>query len=291
MPTVTASNVKDLRERTAAGMMDCKKALAESNGNLEKAIDWLRKKGLSTAAKKAGRAMPEGLVGIHLEGTKGSIVEVNSETDFVARNEQFQDFVRNAAKVALSVNGNLKKLTRADYPNTKRTVQEELTHLISVIGENLSLRRCAFLSVKKETITTYMHTTKAPNLGRIGVLISLESKANQENLVQIGRQIAMHIAATNPISITIQDIPSENLERERSVLKEQALASGKSEAIVDKMIEGRLRKYYEEVVLLEQKFVIDGERKISKVLEDEKKEIGSPVKINRFVRFGLGEGV
>jgi elongation factor Ts len=291
MAEITAALVKELRKKSGAGMMDCKKALQENDGNLEEAQDWLRKKGLATAAKKSGRAASEGLVGMIGDGKSGVVVEVNSETDFVARNETFQEFVRNVTKVAMTVGGDLDKLKAADYPGTGRTVEEELTHNIATIGENMNLRRSAGLSVGKGVVAGYIHNKLADDLGKIGVLVALESDGDAAKLEAVGRQIAMHVAAARPQWLSIDVVDATSLDRERDVLSEQARASGKPEEIIAKMVEGRLRKFYEEVVLLEQVFVMDTDKKIAKVIEEAAKDVGAPVTLGGFVRFELGEGV
>lgn len=291
MAEITAALVKELREISGAGMMDCKKALQENDGNIEEAQDWLRKKGLATAAKKSGRAASEGLVGMITDGKSGVVVEVNSETDFVARNEIFQTFVRTVTQVAMAVGGDLDKLKAADYPGTGRTVEEELTNMISTIGENMNLRRSAGLSVGKGVVAGYIHNKLADDLGKIGVLVALESDGDSGKLEALGRQVAMHVAAARPQWLSTDEVDATALDREREVLSEQARASGKPEEIIAKMVEGRLRKFYEEVVLLEQVFVMDTDKKIAKVIEDAAKDVGAPVKLSGFVRFELGEGV
>lgn len=289
---ITASAVKELRERTGAGMMDCKKALTETDGDLEAAIDWLRKKGLAAAAKKSGRAAAEGLVAAVTKGAKGVLVEVNAETDFVSRNDQFQNFAEKAAEIALEKGMSLEALSAADYPGTGRSVAEELTHLISVIGENMNLRRVAGLEVSKGVVASYIHSATTATLGRIGVIVALESDADAEKLNALGRQVAMHVAAANPQFGTSQEVSAEALDREREVLRAQALEQGKPADLVDKMVEGRLRKYYEENVLLEQFFMIDDtKRKVSQVIADAAKEMGSEITFKGFVQFRLGEGV
>jgi len=290
MAEITASLVKDLREKTGAGMMDCKNALTAAEGDVEGAIDWLRKKGLAAAAKKSGRVASEGLVGISSGPREGSVVEVNAETDFVARNDQFQAYVRDVAKLALTSSADMESLKQMPYPSG-RSVAEELTHLIATIGENMSLRRAAKLSVNHGVVSTYVHNALVPELGRIGVLVALESTGDQDKLAALGRQIAMHVAAAKPDALRIEDVDGAALARERAILVDQARASGKPEAIIEKMVDGRLRKYYEEVVLLEQVFVIDGETKIAKVVENAAKDVGAPVTLTGFVRFALGEGI
>ncbi|MBP2298581.1 translation elongation factor Ts [Azospirillum picis] len=291
MAEITASLVKELREKTGAGMMDCKKALNETQGDLEGAVDWLRKKGLAAAAKKSGRVAAEGLVAVATAGTKGAVVEVNAETDFVARNDKFQAFAAKAAELALSTGGDVEALKAATYPGTSHTAQDELTSLIATVGENMNLRRSVALSVSAGVVVSYVHSAIAPGLGKIGVLVALESTGDTAKLADLGKQIAMHIAAARPDALDIADVDSSALERERSVLAEQARASGKPENIIEKMVEGRVRKYYEEVCLLEQTYVIDGETKVRKVVENAAKDIGAPVKVTAFTRFALGEGI
>ena len=290
MAEITAALVKDLREKTGAGMMDCKKALGETGGDMEAAVDWLRKKGLAAAAKKSGRVAAEGLVGVTSSGTSGAVVEINAETDFVARNEGFQAYVKAVTQLAAGT-GDIEALKGKPYPGTGRTVADELTHLIATIGENMSIRRVKQLTVGSGVVATYMHSALTPGLGKIGVLVALESTGDQGKLQELGRQIAMHIAAARPEALDVADVDPTALNRERDVLADQARASGKPEEIIAKMVEGRLRKYYEEVVLLEQLYVIDGETKVRKVVEAAAKELGAPVKLAGFVRFALGEGI
>lgn len=291
MAEITAALVKELRDKTGAGMMDCKKALTENDGDVEAAVDWLRKKGLAAAAKKAGRTAAEGLVGIVTQGTRGAAVEVNAETDFVGRNETFQEFVSNVARLALEKGNSVESLSAADYPNSGRSVSEELTQLIATIGENMSLRRVQALSVDKGVVAGYVHNQTVEGLGKIGVLIALESEGDADKLSAFGRQLAMHVAAANPVAVDRDGVDASLLDREREVLADQARASGKSEEIIDKMVEGRLRKFYEEVCLLEQLFVIDGENKVSKAVELAAKDVGSPITVKAFARFQLGEGI
>src|SRR5689334_5713682 len=291
MAEITASLVKELREKTGAGMMDCKKALNEVQGDLEKAIDWLRTKGLSAAAKKAGRVAAEGLVGVAANGTRGAVVEVNAETDFVGRNEQFQKFVGQVAKTALDNGGDLAKTAVAAYPGTGRDVQGELTNLIATIGENMSLRRAASLSVSDGVVVAYTHNAVAPDLGKIGVLVALESEGDKAKLAALAKQLAMHVAATNPQSLTVDELDQAAIERERGVLAEKASQTGKAADIIAKMVEGGLRKFHQEVVLLEQAFVIDGKTKVAKVVDEAAKQVGAPVRIAGFLRFELGEGI
>jgi elongation factor Ts len=290
MTQISASLVKELRERTGAGMMDCKKALAETAGNIEAAIDWLRKKGLAAAAKKAGRATSEGLIGVVVEGGRGALVEVNSETDFVARNDTFQELVRRIATLALAARGDLETLKRLKVKETGRTVAEEIAQAIAVIGENIQLRRTAWLEVEPGIVAAYVHAQSAPGLGRIGVLVALRSEADPERLAELGKQLAMHIAATNPQAVTIEGLDPEVVARERAIFAEQARASGKPEPIVQKMVEGRLRKFYEEAVLVEQAFVLDPDRRVREVLAAFEKETGKPVEVAGIVRMALGEG-
>ena len=291
MAEITAALVKDLREKTGAGMMDCKKALVETKGNLEAAVDWLRTKGLAAAAKKAGRVASEGLVGIAVEGDAGALVEVNAETDFVARNEAFQKFVETVAKLALEVGGDMEKLTAAAYPGSGRTVGEELTHLIATIGENMSLRRAQMLRAEGGVIASYMHNALTPGLGRIGVLVSLKAPAKSAAVETLGKQLAMHVAASRPQAVSRDGLDKAIVERERNILAEQARASGKPEEIIAKMVEGRLRKFYEEACLVDQTFVIDGESKVGKVLEAAANDAGGPVSVGGFGLFVLGEGI
>lgn len=288
---ISASAVKELRERTGAGMMDCKKALTENDGDIENAIDWLRKKGLAAAAKKSGRAAAEGLVAIKAEGTKGVIVEVNAETDFVSRNEQFQNYAQSVASVGFEC-ATMEELKQADFPGTNRNVGEELTSLIAVIGENMNLRRFAALEVSQGVVTSYMHSAITAGLGRIGVIVALESNGDHEKLNQLGRQIAMHVAAANPQFIKREEVSQDMLDRERDVLREQALESGKPADVVEKMMEGRLRKYYEENVLLEQIFMVDDtKRKVCDVIADAAKDLGTDVSLAGCIQYRLGEGV
>ncbi|MGB9152247.1 MAG: translation elongation factor Ts [Alphaproteobacteria bacterium] len=290
MTEVTATMVKDLREKTGAGMMDCKKALNEAQGDMEAAVDWLRKKGLSAAAKKSGRVAAEGLVAVASLGNKAAVVEVNAETDFVARNEQFQSFALQTAKAALETGADVEALKNVKHPSGG-TIQETLTNLIATIGENMSLRRVAQLSVSQGIVASYVHNALAPNLGKIGVLVALESSADAAKLQELGKQIAMHVAAARPEFLSIKDVDAKALDRERNVLADQARASGKPEDIIAKMVEGRLRKYYEEVVLLEQIYVVDGENRIAQVIEKAAKTLGSPIKLTGFARYQLGEGI
>ena len=288
---ISASMVKELREKTGVGMMDSKKALSETDGNIEAAVDWLRAKGLSKAAKKADRVAAEGLVGVASAGTKSAVVEVNSETDFVARNEAFQAIVSNVSKVALEGDGSVEALGAASYPDTGRTVNEELTEAIAKIGENMNLRRSAVLSVENGVVATYIHNAIADGIGKIGVLVALESTGDKDKLNEFGRQVAMHIAAVNPLALSSDELDQEVVERERAVYMDQAKDSGKPENIVEKMVEGRIQKYYKEVVLLSQVFVIDGENTVEQAAKNAESAVGAPIKIAAFERFVLGDGI
>jgi elongation factor Ts len=291
MAEITAARVKELREKTGAGMMDCKKALAESGGEMEAAIDWLRTKGLAAAQKKAGRVAAEGLVAAVAEGVRGAAVEVNAETDFVARNELFQDFVGVVAKLALEAGGDLEKLKAAPYPGAGRSVAEELTQRIAKIGENMTLRRTAALAVDRGVVGAYVHGAVKPGMGRIAVLVALESPGATDKLDALAKQIAMHVAAAAPRALSIAELDPAAVERERAVLTEQARESGKPADVVAKMVEGRLRKFYQEVVLLEQTWVHDGESRVAQVVERAARELGAPISIKGFVRYALGEGI
>ena len=290
MAEITAASVKELRERTGAGMMDCKKALAETAGEMEAAIDWLRAKGLSAAAKKAGRTAAEGLVGVAVEGHRGAVVEVNSETDFVAKNEQFQDFVRNVAQLALEHGADVEALAAAAYPGGG-TVADALTENIAKIGENQSLRRAAVIEVGEGAVVSYVHNQVSPGLGKIGVLVALESAAASEILLTLGKQIAMHIAAAHPLALRAEDLPAELIERERSIALEKAKESGKPQNIVDKMVEGGLAKFRKENALLTQIFVIDNKTPIAEVVAATASEAGTAIDVTGFVRFQIGEGI
>ena len=291
MANITAALVKTLRDKTGAGMMDCKKALTATGGDVEEAVDWLRKKGLSMAAKKAGRVAAEGLVGVVVEGKTGAVVEVNAETDFVARNDDFQRFVRNVTALVLTSGGSIDALSAADYPESERNVAEELTHQIATIGENMALRRCDALSVDHGVVVSYAHAALGSGIGKIGVIVALQSEGDAGPLEALGKQLAMHIAAARPTVVAVTDIDADSLARERDVLSAQARESGRPEEIIQKMVEGRLRKYYEEVALLEQVFVIDNETKVSRVLENAVTDLGTPVELKGFVRYALGEGI
>ncbi|MGE5563699.1 MAG: translation elongation factor Ts [Bacillota bacterium] len=290
MAEITAATVKELRERTGAGMMDCKKALAENNGEMEASIDWLRAKGLAAAAKKAGRTAAEGLVGVVVEGTRGAIIEVNSETDFVAKNEIFQDFVRNAAQLVLQHGTDVEALGAAQYPGGG-TVQEKLTDNIAKIGENQSLRRAAVLEVNEGAVVSYVHNQVAPGLGKIGVLVALESAAPAETLASLGKQIAMHVAAAHPLALSAEELDPALVERERGIAMEKARESGKPENIVEKMVEGSLAKFRKESALLTQLFVMDNKTPVAEVVASAAKEAGTGIQLIGFVRFQLGEGI
>jgi elongation factor Ts len=289
MANITASMVKDLRDKTGAGMMDCKTALSETDGDMEAAIDWLRKKGISKAAKKAGRAAAEGLVGVAVGKNAGALVEVNAETDFVARNEEFKSFVKSAADLALKEGGDLEKLLAAKHGNSD--VRQTLTELVAKIGENMSVRRTVALSVDPGVVAAYVHNAASPELGKIGVLVALKSTADQTKLSALAKQLAMHVAAASPLAITPEHLSKDVVERERNVQWELAKQSGKPDNVIEKMMEGRMRKFYEDTVLLSQTFVIDGETQVSKVLEKAAKEFGAPIAVEGFVRFQVGEGI
>ena len=291
MAEVTAALVKELRDKTGAGMMDCKRALGDTGGDIEAAVDWLRKKGLAAAASKAGRVAAEGLIGVATRGPVGAVVEVNSETDFVARNSEFQAFVRGVSALALDGDGEIGSLKEAAYPGTERTVEAELTDLIATIGENLVLRRLQRLSSGQGGVFSYVHNALGPGIGKIGVIVALSSPLSADELAVLGKQLAMHIAAASPLYLDTASVPKSALDRERDVLRAQALATGRSEDIIDKMVDGRLRKFYEEVVLLEQIFVVDQKTKIFRVVEAAAKTAGAPIRVSGFARFALGEGI
>jgi elongation factor Ts len=291
MAEITAALVKELREKSGAGMMDCKKALAESNGDMDAAVDWLRTKGLAAAQKKSSRVAAEGLVGVASRGNEAVVAEVNSETDFVARNDQFQDFVSAVADIALAANGDIEAVAKANYPGTGRTVSDELTQRIATIGENMNLRRAAYLSVPNGVVASYIHNAVAEGLGKIGVLVALESTGDAGKLNDLGRQIAMHVAAAAPQALDVASLDPATVEKEREVLAGQARESGKPEAIIEKMVEGRIRKFYEESVLLQQVWVLDGESRVEDVVKALAKDLGTDVKLAGFVRYQLGEGI
>ncbi len=291
MAEITAALVKELREKTGAGMMDCKKALVETDGDLEAGVDWLRTKGLSAAEKKAGRVASEGLIGISVEGSAGAMVEVNAETDFVARNDEFQAFVKTVADLARETEADLEGLKAAPFPETGRTVGEELIHMIATIGENMTLRRVQVMKADKGILSSYVHNALTPGLGKIGVMVALESEADAAKLETIGKQISMHVAAAKPLAVSRDGLDPAEVSRERDFLAKQARESGKPDDIIEKMLEGRMRKFYQEVCLLDQTFVIDGETKVEKVLETAGKDAGGPVSVSAFGLFVLGEGI
>ncbi|MFL2782712.1 MAG: translation elongation factor Ts [Rhodospirillales bacterium] len=290
MADITAALVKELRELTGVGMMDCKKALSENSGDLNDSVDWLRSQGLSSAAKKSGRAASEGLVAVTVVDNKGAIIELNSETDFVARNEVFQSVAENICGIAIENNGDLDAIKHSDYPGGG-SVTDQLTHLIATIGENMNLRRSDVLEVKTGIICSYVHNAVNTNLGKIGVLVALESNGNAQQLEILGKQISMHVAAANPMALSRNDISQVDLNREKTILSEQAKDSGKPPEIIDKMVEGRLSKYYSEVCLLEQKFVIDPDITVEKAISEFSKEAGIEIVLKDFIRFGLGDGI
>lgn len=291
MTEITAAKVKELRETTGAGMLDCKKALVEANGDMDQAVDWLRKKGLASAAKKASRIAAEGLVSVYVEDGKGAIAEVNSETDFVAKNDMFQEYVADAAKVALMAAGEVCDMKTFNCPKCGKTFEERLTDLIAKIGENMNLRRAAMLKVDNGVVSAYLHNSCGNNLGKIGVLVALESTADKAKLEELGKHIAMHIAATSPQFLNIASVDPAAVEHEKSIFAEQAKASGKPENIIEKMVEGRVRKYYDEVVLEEQAYIMDPDKKVKQIVADAAKELGADIKLANFVRFKLGEGL
>lgn len=291
MAEITAAEVKALRERTGAGMMDCKRALQETEGDAEAAVDWLRTKGLAAAAKKAGRVASEGLVGVSVQGPVGAVVEVNTETDFVSRNPDFQTFVTTVASLAKDAGGSVDALTAMTYPASGRTVADEITHMIATIGENMNVRRTSVIAVDVGLVGWYVHNSLAPGIGKIAVLVGLESEAPADRLEQLGKHLAMHVAAASPAYVSRDSVDSEALARERAVLSEQARATGKAEAIIEKMVEGRLRRFYEEVCLLDQVFVVDGESRVADVIEGVAKETGNAIRVTAFERFALGEGL
>jgi elongation factor Ts len=289
--SITAAQVKELREISGAGMMDCKTALTETNGDMEAAVDWLRAKGISKADKKAGRTAAEGLVGVASNGKKAVVVEVNSETDFVARNDAFQDIVRNVANVALTTDGSTAAVAAATYPSSGKSVVDTIKDAVGTIGENLSFRRSAALTVNEGVVATYIHNAVSEGLGKLGVLVAIETTGNADVAQAFGRQVAMHVAATNPLALTAAEVDPAAVEREKAVFTESARQSGKPENIIEKMVEGRLRKFYEEVVLLSQAFVINPDLTVEAALKEAEKTIGAPAKITAFVRFALGEGI
>lgn len=291
MSNVTAAMVKELREKTGAGMMDCKKALAETNGEMEAAVDWLRAKGIAKADKKSGRTAAEGLIGISSAGNKAVVVELNSETDFVARNDAFQDLVRSVANVALATDGSVEAIAAATVPASGKSVTDTIKDAIAHIGENMNLRRSASLSVDDGVVATYIHNGVADGLGKLGVLVALKSTGDKEALNAIGRQIAMHIAATSPLALRPEDVDATVAERERNVFIEQSRASGKPENIIEKMVDGRMRKFFEEVALLSQAFVINPDLTVAAAVKEAEKAVGAPIEVTGMARLLLGEGI
>ncbi len=292
MTTITAALVKDLRDRTGAGMMDCKTALTETNGDMEAAIEWLRKKGITKAGSKAARVAAQGLIGAMSSGKTGALVEVNSETDFVARNDLFQDMVQKITALAPAAKGDVAKLLEAKYPGTGNTVEAQVKSAIATIGENMSLRRTATLSVKDGIVADYIHNKAAEGVGKIGVIVALEGLGDNAVLTQFGRQLAMHIAASSPLAVTSADLDKAAIDKERNIYAEQAAQSGKSKEIIEKMVEGRLKKeFFQQVCLLSQVFVLDGKATVEEVLKGVEKDSGAPVKVTGFVRYALGEGI
>ena len=289
--SLTASMVKELREKSGAGMMDCKKALSENNGQMEEAIDWLRKKGLASVSKKSGRVAAEGLVGINVKSNSGVIIEINSETDFVSRNEIFQNFVKTCTELALLKKSSIEDLKKLPYPGSDRTVDEELANNIATIGENMNIRRLEFLEVSEGGLFSYIHNSTAEGLGRLGVLVSLKSKLNVDELSALGKQIAMHVAATSPKSLSIDNLDEQIVNRERQVLIDQAIASGKPKEIADKIVQGRMHKFYQEVVLNEQVSVLDGETKIKDLVKNFSKDKNSEIELTGFKMIKLGDGI
>ena len=291
MPDIKASLVKELRQQTGAGMMDCKRALTEMSGDMDQSVDWLRRKGLAAAAKKAGRVASEGLVTLLVDGHSGALVEVNAETDFVARNTDFQGFSRKVARLALMCDGNIDHLRRSNYSESGLKVEEELVELVGRIGENMVLRRSGVVSVQEGVVGSYIHNSVNDGMGKIGVVVGLESSGEKDALLELGRKLAMHICAAKPEAIERDGLDPNALSRERDVLRKQAKDSGKESEIIDKIVDGRLRKYYEEVVLKEQIFVVDGENRVDAIIDAVGKEIGAPIEVSGFLRFELGEGI
>ncbi|HMN36287.1 MAG TPA: translation elongation factor Ts [Hyphomicrobium sp.] len=289
MTTITAADVKKLRDMTGAGMMDCKNALTETNGDIEAAVDWLRKKGLSKAAKKSGRIAADGLIGVVAKGLSGAVVEVNSETDFVARNGQFQDMVRDITSLAPAANGDLDKLLAAAYPATKETVGDHVKEMVATIGENMSVRRTACVTVKDGVVADYIHNRVADGLGKIGVLVALESAGDKPTLFEIGRMIAMHIAASNPVALDLESVPKDTLEREKAILAEKN--AGKKPEMLEKIIAGGMKAYAKENCLLEQAYIHDSTKSVAQAVKEAESQAGAPVKISGFVRYALGDGI
>ncbi|MFN7127166.1 MAG: translation elongation factor Ts [Allorhizobium sp.] len=291
MAEITAALVKELREKSGAGMMDCKKALIENDGDVEAAIDWLRAKGIAKADKKSGRTAAEGLIGINGAGTSAVVVELNSETDFVARNDAFQELVRGVASVAIGTDGSVDAIGAATYPATGKSVTDTIKDAIAHIGENMTLRRAVKLSVEDGVVATYVHNAASEGLGKLGVLVALKSTGNKDVLAAIGRQVAMHIAATNPLAIRSEEVDAAVAERERNVFIEQSRASGKPDAIIEKMVEGRMRKFFEEVALLSQAFVINPDLTVGDAIKAAEKDAGAPIEVTGMARLLLGEGI
>ncbi|KQW22920.1 elongation factor Ts [Afipia sp. Root123D2] len=289
MATITAAMVKDLREKTGVGMMDCKQALNETNGDMDAAVDWLRKKGLSKAAKKAGRVAAEGLIGAVVSGTKGVVIEVNSETDFVARNEQFQGLVKMIAQVALKAGTDVEQIKAAKVGDV--TVDRAITDAIATIGENMTLRRAAELSVKDGVVASYVHNAVIDGLGKMGVIVALESTGAKDELATLGRQIAMHVAASNPQALDAAGLDPQVVAREKDVLADKYRQQGKPDAMIEKIVESGLKTYYKEVTLLEQPFIHDSGKTVAQAVKEAEGKVGAPVKIAGFVRYGLGEGI
>ena len=292
MSEVTASLVKELRDKTGAGMMDCKNALVESNANIEEAIDWLRKKGISGAEKKSARVAADGVITVSVNNEAASLVEINSETDFVSRNPDFQNFAKNISDIALLYGNSIEELKKAKYTNSEKSVEDTLTDLIGLIGENIVLRRTHLLKKTENSVfSSYIHGQISDGLGKIGVIISIESNGEKDKISEFGKQLAMHIAASKPIAISSNDVDPSVIERERSILIEQAKDSGKPDNIIEKMVEGRISKFFSEITLLDQTWVIDGESKVSKILNDLEKKLSCNILIKDFKYFILGEGI
>ena len=291
MAEITAALVKELREKSGAGMMDCKKALAENNGDIEAAIDWLRAKGIAKADKKSGRTAAEGLIGVATLGHKAVLVEINSETDFVARNDAFQDLVRGVAQVALGTDGNVESVGAAIYPATGKSVTDSIKDAVATIGENMTLRRTAMLEVEHGVVATYIHNAAGDGIGKLGVLVALKSVGDKAVLASIGRQVAMHVAATAPLAVRAEEVDAAVAERERNVFIEQSRASGKPDAIIEKMVEGRMRKFFEEVALLSQAFVVNPDQTVGEAVKAAEKEAGAAIEVTAIARLLLGDGV
>ncbi len=291
MGQVTAALVKQLRDKTGAGMMDCKKALSENEADVEAATDWLRKKGLAAAAKKAGRLASEGLIGVQIQATRGALVEINSETDFVARNEDFQKLVRSVTELAPEANGDADRLQAMQVPETGRSVTDEITQAVATIGENINFRRTGVVEVDEGVVGSYVHSQLSPGLGKIGVVVGLKSAGDKAELEALGKQLAMHIAAARPEAVSVDRLDPESVSRERAIYADQARASGKPENIIEKMVDGRMRKFYEEQVLLEQVFVVDTDLKVKQAIERVAEKTGSAIVVFDFLRFALGEGL